>query len=144
MCPFTTIILIILIYKCLKKRFKILIFSKDPTFIPYHATSGSAGYDVYATESKIIPKGKIIPVSTNLHFNIPKGYYGEINARSGLFHKYGIFTFPMTIKDSENIKVYLENRGNYDEYFVTFGDRIAQIIFKPYVERVQFSSVNCE
>lgn len=102
--------------------------------IPAYATEESAGMDLYANvnEPEIIKKGEIKIVSVGIKLKMPKGYEGQIRARSGLASKYGIglVNAPGTI-DSDyrgEIKVILINFGT-DDFLINRGDRIAQIVF---------------
>ena len=57
----------------------------DMAKVPFKATPDSAGYDLYAAVStNILPKSHAI-VSLDLRWAIPKGFYGKIFSRSGLF-----------------------------------------------------------
>ena len=66
--------------------FKLLYYPEsDECKVPYKATSEAAGYDLYAAEDKeILPKTNAI-VSLDLRMAIPKGFFGKIFSRSGLF-----------------------------------------------------------
>lgn len=65
---------------------------------PRRATSGSAGYDLYAVETVNIPAmGDTSPkrehayvVRTGVAIRIPEGHYGRIAPRSGLSLRYGM------------------------------------------------------
>ena len=60
----------------------------DMAKVPFQATPDSAGYDLYAAVStNILPKSHAI-VSLDLRWEIPKGFYGKIFSRSGLFVKH--------------------------------------------------------
>ena len=53
--------------------------------VSFKATSEIAGYDLHAAEDKeILPKTSAI-VSLDLRIAIPKGFFGKIFSRSGLF-----------------------------------------------------------
>ena len=57
----------------------------DEAMVPYKATSDAAGYDLYAAEAiNVLPKSNAI-VSLDLRWTIPKGFFGKIFSRSGLF-----------------------------------------------------------
>ena len=57
----------------------------DEAKVPFQTTSDSAGYDLYAVEAtNMLPKSHGI-VSLDLRWAIPKGFYGKIFSRSGLF-----------------------------------------------------------
>ena len=57
----------------------------------------SAGYDLFANESITVSKWSRASVNTNIRFDIPKGFYGEIKSRSGLALRNGILAFNGTI-----------------------------------------------
>ena len=53
--------------------------------VPYKATPDATAYDLYAAENKeILPNSNAI-VSADLRIAIPKGFFGKIVLRSGLF-----------------------------------------------------------
>ena len=57
----------------------------DEAKVPYKATPDAAAYDLYAAENtSILPKSNAI-VSLDLRWAIPKGFFGKIFSRSGLF-----------------------------------------------------------
>ena len=117
-------------------KIPILNNSKHP--IPAYATVDAAGMDIYASlpegELKLSPlERKCVP--TGISIALPKGYEAQIRPRSGLAHKHGITVLnsPGTI-DADfrgEIKVLLINLSQAD-YTIQDGDRIAQIIIKPY------------
>ncbi|CAJ0933189.1 unnamed protein product [Ranitomeya imitator] len=50
--------------------------------IPERATPLSAGLDLSALDVTVITSGKVVPISTGLGCQIPKGHYGQIATRS--------------------------------------------------------------
>ena len=52
--------------------------------IPKHATSGSAGFDIYSLEETTLEPGKTTIVKTGIAFEIPLGNYVRIEDRSGM------------------------------------------------------------
>jgi dUTP pyrophosphatase len=62
----------------------------DAAKIPTRATSGSAGYDLYASEENIILAGNRGIIKTGLKVEIPRGYCGQVWPRSGFSIKNGI------------------------------------------------------
>ncbi len=124
-------------------------FCETPDLLPFYATSGSAGADIFAAvenEETIAPGArKMIP--SGLRIELPEGYEAQIRPRSGLAIKFGItlLNTPGTI-DSDyrgEIKVIMINHGNED-FIIKRGDRIAQMIIAP-VTRALFireSSLN--
>ena len=114
--------------------------------LPFYATEFSSGMDISsASREPIIISSletKLIP--TNLLFEIPLGYEGQIRPRSGLAikHSIGILNSPGTI-DSDyrgELKILLTNFGK-TPYKVQFGDRIAQLVIVK-TEKVEIIQVN--
>jgi len=112
---------------------------------PSYATVGSAGVDLHAANHKtaMIPPGERCLIPTGIRMEIPKGLQAEIRPRSGLVLTHGVTVLnsPGTI-DSDyrgDIGVILYNAGK-EPFYVNHGDRIAQMVFMPYV-RVAFSEV---
>lgn len=106
--------------------------------LPAYESLGAAGMDLRAAVAEdrplLILPGKRALVPTGLVMEIPEGMEGQIRPRSGLAFKHGItcLNTPGTI-DSDyrgEVKVLLVNLGDED-FSVTRGMRIAQIIFAP-------------
>ena len=102
--------------------------------LPEYTTTGAAGMDICAAESLNLRVGKRHAVATGFAFAIPDGYEIQVRPRSGLALKQGItcLNTPGTI-DSDyrgEVKVILANLGE-DDFMITKGDRIAQIVVAP-------------
>lgn len=92
-------------------------------------TSGSAGYDLYAAFSVMIPPGERKLINTGIMLKIPKDYYGQIRERSSLAVK-GIDVSAGVI-DSDyrgEVKILLCNNSR-EVQNIECGTRVAQIIF---------------
>lgn len=107
------------------------------TIFPSRGSNGAAGYDVYATrdyEIQVDRDPTLIPLDIALE--IPKGHYVSIVPRSSLGAE-GVIVVnsPATIDSDYRgfIKVMLKNIGWYS-YYITKGDRIAQLILHKYEE----------
>lgn len=102
--------------------------------LPRYMTAGSAGMDLYAaTEDDIIVKsGEIASVSTGFAMAVPRGFEAQIRPRSGLAARgIGIINSPGTI-DADyrgEVKILLINHAR-DDFIVSRGDRIAQMVIK--------------
>ena len=106
-------------------------FHKNDSFIPVQMYSDSAGYDLYSGESVLIPKWSRLAINTNIRFDIPKGFYGEIKSRSGLALKNGVIAFNGTVDSGYLGFVFVIIFNNSDvDFNINKGNRIAQIIFK--------------
>ncbi|MBQ4430961.1 MAG: dUTP diphosphatase [Synergistaceae bacterium] len=111
--------------------------------IPQYATPGSSGVDLCSTMYCMIKPGDMALIPTGIKLAIPEGYEGQIRPRSGLAldKKIIIPNSPGTI-DSDyrgEIRVLLMNMGD-DPFTITFGDRIAQLVFAP-VAQATFEEV---
>lgn len=112
--------------------------------LPFYATEGSAGMDITAClEEAVVLKPlerKLIP--TGIAIKLPDcGYGAFLFARSGLATKKGIaLSNSVGVIDSDytgEIKVGLINLSN-EEYTVTNGERIAQMVILP-VAQAEFT-----
>lgn len=65
-----------------------LLVRKNPAYplakIPTRGSLQAAGYDLYACEDALIPKGGRAVVQTGIHIALPEGHYGRVAPRSGL------------------------------------------------------------
>ena len=106
-------------------------FDKNETRIPVLWYNDSAGYDLPSAETITVPKWSRRLVNTKLRFDIPKGFYGEIKARSGIAIKKGVIAFNGTVDSGYTGFVYVIvfNFSN-DDFLIQKGDRIGQIIFQ--------------
>jgi len=131
----------------LKKRenmtIEIINRSKHP--LPKYETLLSAGMDLYANIGENVPLKPMqrALIKTGLFIALPDNYEAQIRPRSGLAYKKGITVLnsPGTI-DSDyrgEIGVILINLSE-ENFVVTDGDRIAQMIVAPY-SRAQWIDV---
>lgn len=114
----------------------------EGAFMPTRAHETDAGLDLYAADSRTIYGMKsLVPYDavnsaafyTGVHIELPQGYYGKIESKSGLNVKYGIVSCGGVIDEgyTGGIVVQLYNFGPED-YHVKRGDKIAQLIIQPY------------
>ena len=110
---------------------QLLVKLHDPAAkLPTHATSGSAGYDLYSCEDPLIPPGTRKPVNTGISIAVPSGTYARIAPRSGLSVK-GL-DIGAGVIDSDYrglVKAVLINNSN-TEFQIKQGDRMAQMILE--------------
>ena len=110
----------------------------DNAIIPTYGTEFSAGADLYACEGGevTIGAGETKLIHTGIAMAIPEGLVGLIYARSGLASKRGLAPAnKVGVIDSDyrgEIMVALHNHGSVAQT-VESGERIAQIVFTPYV-----------
>lgn len=124
---------------------KVKVINNSNFDLPEYKTVGSAGLDLKANirEDVVLKpmERKLIP--TGLSMAIPKGYEGQIRARSGLALKYGITLIncigTVDCDFRGEIKVPLVNLGEED-FIIKSGDRIAQFVLNKY-EKIEFELV---
>lgn len=102
--------------------------------IPVRSSDGAAGLDLFATTEYTLQPGERHLFPTDLSFDMPIGVFAHILPRSGLALKHGIHVGAGVI-DSDyrgNVGVLLFNLGQ-EPFDVNPGDRIAQLVLKPYL-----------
>ena len=108
----------------------------DSAQMPFRATSGSAGADLFSClEADVILKPaerKLIP--TGLIIEIPEGYGGFVFPRSSLASKHGIsLSNCVGVIDSDyrgELKIAVINHSD-ESFVIKNGDRIAQLVIIP-------------
>ena len=128
---------------------KIKKLHKDAV-IPKYETVGSVGMDLTAVSKEYDEHGNVV-FGTGLAIQIPTGYYADLRPRSSI-SKYDLVlansvgTIDADYRGELILKfkpsVYFGvNRGDDDGVMYNVGDRIAQIIIKPY-PKVSFVEVD--
>lgn len=99
--------------------------------LPVRATPGSAGYDLFSTDSYVILPGRRVVVATGITVQLPPGTYGRIAPRSGLAVKHGLDTLAGVIDPdyTGEVKVVLQNL-DVQPFVIRPGYRIAQLILE--------------
>lgn len=116
---------------------------RPSAIIPTKGTEQAAAYDLYASEHVFIPPGETCMAGTDLAFQIPEGWKGEIYSRSGMAYKGLVVANSPGKIDSDyrgEIKVLLHNTGGV-LIGIEPGDRIAQFEICP-VYNIRFEE--CE
>ncbi|MAG09148.1 MAG: dUTP diphosphatase [Actinobacteria bacterium] len=103
--------------------------------LPAYAHPGDAGIDLHARESIVIPcGGGRVLMPTGIAIAIPLGWAGFVLPRSGLALKHGlsVVNSPGLIDSAYRgeLKVVLINTDPTDDYEVSRGDRIAQLVLQ--------------
>ena len=99
---------------------------------PTKAHKDDAGWDLYSNQNAIVYPGEKTVIKTGIALAIPRGYYGRIAPRSGLAVKNGIDVLAGVVDAGyrNEIGVVLINHHTDNQFAITKGDRIAQIIFE--------------
>jgi len=122
----------------LEKEVKIKLLDKN-AIMPTYGSFYAAGADLYTSIKKevTIKPGETYFFPTGLSFEIPEGLVGLVYARSGLGCKNGLAPAnKVGVIDSDyrgELIVALYNQSN-EERTINPKDRIAQIVFTPYVK----------
>ena len=118
-----------------KIKFKRL---NDLAVIPVQGSADSAGYDLYAAtdyEIQIAPH-KTVKIGTGLSFELPRGYFAGIFARSGLATKKGLRPANCVgVCDSDYRGEYIVALHNDTDEIMTIQpqEKIAQMILLPFL-----------
>ncbi|MDA3886324.1 MAG: dUTP diphosphatase [Candidatus Delongbacteria bacterium] len=116
----------------------------DKAILPSYAHPGDAGLDLFSIENKTLESGKSYLVKTGISIQLPKNTEAQIRPRSGLAlkHTISLTNTPGTIDEGYRgeIGVIMINHGR-DDFKVTTGMKIAQMIIKPVYE-VKITEVN--
>jgi dUTP pyrophosphatase len=103
--------------------------------IPERAYEGDAGLDLASCEHAVLGPGERAVVATGLVVEIPDGYAGFVQPRSGLAvrHGIGVVNSPGLIDSGYRgeIRVVLLNTDRESEFTVEPGMRIAQLVVAP-------------
>lgn len=115
----------------------------DTAILPTYGSKKAAGMDLYAdlkslgADKLYIGAGDCFKIPTGFAFELPEGYCALIYARSGLSTKKGLRPGNCVGLCDEDF------RGNYivplyndsrEDQVIEHGDRIAQLVFTPYVQ----------
>lgn len=107
----------------------------EPTaFMPRRAYPTDAGLDLRSRWHTLIPAHGSAEFDTGVHIELPHGWYGKIESKSGLNVKYGVVSLGGTIDESYrgSIVVKLYNMSDED-YVVNAGDKVAQLVIMQYL-----------
>ena len=102
--------------------------------LPTQGSALAAGWDLYALEETIIPKGATTFIPTGLACAIPEGWEGQIRCRSSLGKKGMILPNGVGTIDADyrgELKVLASWIGQGDSFTISKGERIAQMLFAP-------------
>jgi dUTP pyrophosphatase len=102
--------------------------------VPRQAYEGDAGLDLSACDPVVLTPGERAVVPTGLAVEIPEGYAGFVQPRSGLAarHGIGIVNAPGLIDSGYRgeIRVVLLNTG-HEPFSIEPGMRVAQLVVMP-------------
>jgi dUTP pyrophosphatase len=108
---------------------------RDEAVLPRQAYEGDAGLDLASCEHVVLEPGERATVGTGLAVEIPEGYAGFVQPRSGLAarHGIGVVNSPGLIDSGYRgeVRVVLLNTDPRTPFTVEPGMRIAQLVIAP-------------
>ena len=108
---------------------------RDDATLPSQAYEGDAGLDLAACEGITLGPGERASIPTGIAIEIPDGYAGFVQPRSGLAarHGIGVVNSPGLIDSGYRgeIRVVLLNTDRSEPFTVEPGMRIAQLVVAP-------------
>ena len=114
--------------------------------LPTQGSSQAAGWDLYALEATVVPKGSSIMIPTGLACAIPEGWEGQIRCRSSLGKKGMILPNGVGTIDADyrgELFVMMTWIGEGESYSISKGERIAQLLVTP-IPQSTFKEVDLE
>jgi len=107
----------------------------EDAVIPERAYDGDAGLDLSSCESAVLGPGERAIVATGIAVEIPEGYAGFVQPRSGLAarHGIGVVNSPGLIDSGYRgeVRVVLLNTDHASAFAIEPGMRIAQLVVVP-------------
>ena len=113
---------------------KMKIMLEPTAFMPRRAYPTDAGLDLRSRWHTLIPAHGSAEFDTGVHIELPHGWYGKIESKSGLNVKHGVVSLGGTIDEPYrgSIVVKLYNMSDED-YVVNAGDKVAQLVLMQYL-----------
>ena len=110
------------------------IMLDEGAFVPTRAHYTDAGLDLKTPRGVYLFPHSSVTIDTGVHFEIPKGYWGKIESKSGLNINHSVVSLGGTIDSgyTGSVKVKLYNLSN-EPYEFKRGDKIAQLVITPCV-----------
>lgn len=101
-------------------------------YMPVRGHAEDAGMDLRTPTEVTIPAGGSALIDTGVHMQIPVGYFGKLESKSGLNVKHSIVSHGGVI-DSGYTGPIIANLYNHSDKDFTFspGDKVVQIIIQP-------------
>ena len=98
---------------------------------PYQTTEGSAGYNLFAGETKTFLPNSVGTISIELRWAIPTGFFGKLFPRSGLLMEHFV-TRDVGVIDTDIrgvVQALVVNHHPDKTFTVRTEDRIVQVVF---------------
>ena len=104
----------------------------EGAYLPTRATTFDAGADLYTPKAFRVPAHGSATIDTGVHVQIPGGYFGKLESKSGLNVNHGVVSCGGVIDSgyTGSIRVKLYNFSDTDYQFQK-GDKVVQLIIQP-------------
>ena len=107
----------------------------DGAYMPERAHLTDAGLDLRTPYDAGFVDGVCV-IDTGVHIELPRGFYGKIESKSGLNVKHGIVSCGGVIDEgytgSIMVKLYALDEERGKNFVFRKGDKVAQLIIQPY------------
>ena len=102
----------------------------EGAYMPEKAHQADAGYDLRTPKRVVIHRHDSAEIDVGIHIDIPNGWYGKLESKSGLNAKHHVVCLGGVIDSgyTGSIKVTLYNLGEQD-YIFEAGEKVVQIVF---------------
>jgi len=96
---------------------------------PRHGYMGDAGYDLFCSETVVIPPLSYGEIPSSMRFELPKGIFLLIRGRSSTLRKYGLIVTDNIIDNGYRGEMYTCVHNTKDfEVKISCGERISQVV----------------
>lgn len=102
----------------------------EGAYMPERAHDTDAGYDLRTPKRVVIHRGSSAVIDTGVHIQIPSGWFGKLESKSGLNVNHSVVSLGGVIDSgyTGSIRAKIYNLGDTD-YVFSAGDKVVQIIF---------------
>jgi dUTP pyrophosphatase len=122
---------------------EISVVLDEGAYMPERPHDADAGLDLRTRETVTIPPGGSAAIDTGVHMEIPEGYFGKLESKSGLNVKYSVVSHGGVIDSgyTGSIVAKLYNHGK-EPFVFQKGDKCIQIIIQPCENRMALMKVD--
>lgn len=115
-----------------KEEYGIKVALDENAYLPERAYESDAGFDLRTPYPVYVKAGSSAIIDTGVHVEIPAGYYGKLESKSGLNTNHNVVSLGGVIDSgyTGSIVAKLYNVGDKD-YVFKKGDKIVQLIIQP-------------
>lgn len=114
------------------RRMTMKIKLDEGAYMPVREYDADAGLDLRTPKRVVVYPNDSVTINTGVHVEVPFGYFGKLESKSGLNVNHGIVSHGGVIDSGYTgpIVVKLYNHGK-QKYVFEEGDKIVQLIVQP-------------